>query len=211
MSKVSLSSSSRNFHLVLYPDASNYTFLQVIAENVVNLKSCSKWAHCIHDMDTNDDGSLKKAHCHLVLSCKYPVRYKDILSALGVPESAMTLPDEHSKTRTFRSMVRYLVHADSPKKYQYDIQLISSNFDVSQYFDDASSDKSSSAFLELLDFMSLPSSNRRSVALYAASCGLLGYYRQYYRILWDIIDYEDFHNRKNILEDLEKSIDNFST
>lgn len=208
MSKVSFSSSSRNFHLVLYPDASNYVFLQVICENVVNLKSCSKWAYCIHDKDVNDDGSEKKAHAHLVISCKYPVRYKDIISSLGVPESSMTLPDEHSKVRTFRSMVRYLVHADSPKKYQYDIQLISSNFDVSPYFDDASSDKASGAFMELLEFMSLSSSTRRSVAMYAASCGLLGYYRQYYRILWDIIEYESFSNRKNFLENLDESIDN---
>lgn len=207
MSKVSFSSQSRNFHLVLYPDASNYTFLHVLEDLVVNLKFCSKWAWSIHDSDVDDDGNLKKAHAHLVLSCKYPVRYLDVLSSLGLPDSSITLPNENSKTRTFRSMVRYLVHADSPKKFQYDISSIYSNFDVSSFFDDASADKSSSAFLELLDYMSNRRHSRRSIAMYAASCGLLGYYRQYYRILWDIIDYEDFsksENYKNLEEELDK-------
>lgn len=208
MPKVSFDSSSRNFHLVLYPDASNYTFLQVVEENVVNLKFCSKWAWSFHDADLNDDGSEKKKHAHLVLSCKYPVRYKDVISALGVPSSSMTLPDEHSKTRTFRSMVRYLIHADSPKKYQYSLDSIHANFDISTFFSDYSADKSSSAFMELLEFMSQKGVTKRSVAMYACSCGLIGYYRQYYRILWDIIDYEDFHHPRDILECLEKQLDN---
>lgn len=210
MSKVSFSSTSRLFHLVLYPDATNYDFLQVLNDKVVNLKFCSKWAWSLHDQDVNDDGSLKKSHAHLVLSCKYPVRYKDVLSALGLPDSSMTLPDEFSKARSFRSMVRYLVHADNSKKFQYDISSISANFDFSSFFDSASSDKASSAFLELLDFMSQPGVTRRQIAVYASSCGLLGYYRQYYKILWDIIDHERFHNcySGDILEELEKSLDN---
>lgn len=207
MSKVSFSSSSRNFHLVLYPDSTTYDLLQVLSENVVNLKFCSKWAFAVHDQDQNDDGSLKKSHYHLVISCKYPVRYCDVLSKLGLPESSMTLPDVNSKTRTFRSMVRYLVHADSPKKYQYEIASISANFDTSSFFDDASGNDASSAFLELLDFMSQKTSSRRSVALYAASCGLLGYYRQYYRVLWDIIEHESWYEKNNVLETLEDSID----
>lgn len=208
MSKVSFSSSSRNFHLVLYPDSTTYDLLQILSDRVVNFKPCSKWAFSVHDQDVNDDGTAKKLHYHLVLACKYPVRYKDVLSALGLPESSMTLPDANSKTRTFRSMVRYLIHADSPKKFQYDVGAISSNFDVSSFFSDSSGDKTADAFLELLDFMSQKTSNRRSIALYAASTGLLGYYRQYYKILWDIIDYEDF-NKIN-LEVLEESIDNCS-
>lgn len=205
MSKVSFSSSSRNFHLVLYPDSITYDLLQVLSESVVNYKPCSKWAFAVHDKDVNDDGTLKKPHYHLVLSCKYPVRYKDVLSSLGLPDSSMTLPDAHSKTRTFRSMVRYLIHADSSKKYQYDVDIISSNFDVSPFFSDFSGDKSADAFVELLDFMSQKTSNRRSIALYAASTGLLGYYRQYYKILWDIIDYEFFN--KIDTEVLDKCID----
>lgn len=208
MSKVSFSSSTRNFHLVLYPDSTTYDLLQVLSEGVVNYKPCSKWAFSVHDKDVNDDGTLKKPHYHVVLACKYPVRYKDILSSLGLPDSSMTLPDANSKTRTFRSMVRYLIHADSPKKYQYDVGIISSNFDISPFFSDSSGDKSADAFMELLDFMSQKTSNRRSIALYAASTGLLGYYRQYYKILWDIIDYETFSHFD--LDVLEESIDKTS-
>lgn len=209
MAKVSFSASSRNFHLVLYPESSSYDLLHILDELVVNLKYCSKWAWCTHDSDVNDDESLKKEHVHLVLNCKYPVRYKDIVSHLAVPESSMTLPDANSSVRTFRSMVRYLIHADSPKKHQYDLDKIHSNFDVSSYFDVASADKSSSSFLDLLEFMSQKGVSRRSIALYAANNGLLGYYRQYYRILWDIIDYEDFSSAKNF-EILEAAIDKYN-
>lgn len=207
MSKVSLSSSSRNFHFVLYPDATNYVLLQVLADSVVNLKYCNKWAYCRHDQDINDDGTLKKAHFHLVVSCKYPVRYKDILSALGLPENSVNLPDHGSGIHTYRSMVRYLIHADSPKKFQYDLDSISSNFDLSDYFDEASAQKGSSAFLELLDFMSDRSHNRRAVAIFAASSGLLGYYRQYYRILWDIIEFEEYKSYFRSKENYEFDID----
>lgn len=203
MSRVSLSSQSRNFHLVLYPDATNYTFLQIVFEDVVNLKFCSKWAWSFHDKDVDDNGNAKKKHAHLVLNCKYPVRYCDVLSSLSLPESSITLPESGSKTRTFRSMVRYLIHADSPKKFQYDVTDIHSNFDVSSFFSDCNLETSSQAFMDLLDFMSQKGVTRRQIALYACSSGLLGYYRQYYRILWDIRDYEEFSSYNHI-----KSIDN---
>lgn len=206
MSKVSFSSSSRIFHFVLYPDSHSYFATHILFDLVVNLKYCSKWAFCLHDRDVNDDGILKKPHYHLVISCKYPVRYCDILSHLELPESSVTLPDIGSKTRTFRSMVRYLIHADSPSKFQYDIKDVSSNFDISSFFDLSSSSSGSSVFMDLLDFMSQPAVTKRSVAVYACSCGILGYYRQYYKILWDIIEHERFCDMK--LEILDQAIDN---
>lgn len=192
MSKVSLSSQSRNFHFVLYPDSATYFTTKVLFDSVVNLSYCSKWAYCLHDKDLSDDGSPLKPHYHLVVSCKYPVRYCDILSKLGLPDSSVSLPDEKRSLRSFRSMVRYLVHADSPKKYQYDLSEVGSSFDISEYFDSSVSDSGSSAFVDLLKFMDDKSHTRRDIALYAVQSGYLGYYRQYYRILWDIKDYEDY-------------------
>lgn len=192
MSKVSLSSQSRNFHFVLYPDSESYFTTKVLFDSVVNLNFCSKWAYCLHDKDVSDDGQLLKPHYHLVISCKYPVRYTDILKKLELPESSVSLPVEGKSLKSFRSMVRYLVHADSPKKYQYDLSEIGSSFDVSEYFDSGSNDTVSSAFVDLLNFMSDRKHNRRDIALFAVQSGYIGYYRQYYRILWDIIDYEDF-------------------
>lgn len=192
MSKVSLFSQSRNFHFVLYPDSESYLTTKVLFDFVVNLSFCSKWAYCLHDKDVSDDGQLLKPHYHLVISCKYPVRYVDILKKLELPESSVSLPTEGKSLKSFRSMVRYLIHADSPKKYQYDISEIGSSFDVSEYFDSGTSDSGSSAFVDLLNFMSDRKHNRRDIALFAVQSGYIGYYRQYYRILWDIIDYEDF-------------------
>lgn len=209
MPKVSFSSSSRLFHLVFYPDSSSYSATSVL-DSCSKLVFCSQYAYILHDSDKNDDDTLKKAHYHLVLSCKYPVTYSRVLNSLGLPESSMTLPDANSKARTFRSMVRYLVHADNSKKFQYSLDQISSNFDFSKFFDDASIDKASSAFLDLLEFMSQKGQTRRSIALYAASSGLIGYYRQYYHILWDIVIHEDYSKPDNLYQTLCESIDKFN-
>lgn len=205
MSKVALTSQSRNFHLVLYPDSESYFTTKVLFDSVVNLSFCSKWAYCLHDKDVSADGSPLKPHYHLVIACKYPVRYCDLLSRLELPESSLSLPEEGKSLRSYRSMVRYLVHADSSKKYQYDISEIGSSFDVSPYFDSVSSDSGSNAFLDLLDYMSDRTHNRRDIAIYAVQSGYIGYYRQYYRILWDIRDFEDFsayNHKKDLTEDM---------
>lgn len=203
MSKVSLSSQSRNFHLVLYPDSATYLTTWVLWDGVVNLKYCSKYAFCLHDKDEDEEGNLKKAHYHLVLSCKYPVKYSDLLNHLELPSNCVTLPDSKHSPRSYRDMVRYLIHADSPKKYQYEIDNITANFDLSTFFDADSQDKAGSAFVDLLDFMSVKTHTRRDIALFAVQSGLIGYYRQYYRILWDIVDQEDFSSWRSALNVLD--------
>lgn len=208
MSKVSFSSQSRLFHLVIYSDSSSYSTTDIL-KKCSQLQCCSRWAWCLHDKDLNDDGELKKAHIHLVLQCKYPVKYSFIVSSLGCVESSVTLPNAFSKTRTFRSLVRYLIHADSPKKYQYEISDIHCNFDLSSYFDEISVDLHASAFMDLLDFMSTSGVTRRNVAVYACQSGLITYYRMYYTILWDIFFSEDVSARINY-ENLLKTIDKYN-
>lgn len=213
MSKVSISSQSRTFHLVLYPDSDTYDTTHILSDSVVNLKWCSKWAYALHDRDLDDRGLPKKSHIHLVLSAKYPVKYSDVLTKLGLPDSSIYLPEKSKTGVTYRTMVRYLIHADVSKKYQYDMSCIESNFDISEYFDLASQDRASSAFLDLLEFIldKHKSNSRRSVAVYAAQNGLLGYYRQYYTILWDIFYSEKknaYTRGTHLLEELDKMFDN---
>lgn len=212
MSKVALSSQSRIFHIVLYPDSTLYDTTFVLSDLVVNLNSVVQYAYCLHDKDLGDSGDLLKPHYHLVLKCKYPVKYSDVCTKLGLPESAINLPVS-SHRQSFRSMVRYLIHADSPKKFQYAFEDIISNFSCSDYFDLSSSDDDSSAFRELLDFMLEGHPTKKSIALYACNSGLLKYYNRYYRILWDIkygIDFSDNPIKKNF-DDLCESIDKFNS
>ena len=53
----------RNFSGVLYPDSESYNCNEVIDRIKSKFK---QWAFCLHDMDVNDEGELKKAHIHWV-------------------------------------------------------------------------------------------------------------------------------------------------
>lgn len=209
MSKVSFSSQSRLFHLVLYPDSSTYSTTNLLSEFVVADKNVVEICYCLHDKDVKDGVDLKP-HYHVVFRFKNPIQYQTLLNRYSLPPSCVNLPDTTSKgSQSFRRMVRYLIHADSPKKYQYDLSSIISNFDVSQFFDQASADLQSSAFLDLLDAVSTIGASRRSVALYATSSGLLSYYRLYYHILWDVVRDDSLVNPQLLsrIERLEKILD----
>lgn len=223
MPKVLLSSKSRLFHFVIYPDSSSYdgtNFLKSFDPSsrfVPFFPMEVDFAYILHDSDVDDLGSPLKSHYHLVLRLSSPRSYLSVCKTLGLPTSSVSLPDsDRSSNLSFRYMSRYLIHLDSPKKYQYNPSSVISNFDISQYFDVASSDRQSSAFLELLELVLLPSSTKRSVAVYAAQSGLLSYYRMYYRILWDISYENDIkgwmertseeqdENFKNLCESVDK-------
>lgn len=79
--------------------------------DALNLKwTCSP----LHDMDTDDDGCIKKPHWHIVISYggnKSFEQVKDDLKELNCPIPQIC--------RDVRSSVRYFVHLDHPHKYQY--------------------------------------------------------------------------------------------
>lgn len=68
----------------------------------------------LHDEDVNDDGEIKKAHRHLLLSFRTVKSYaqiEEITKLLGAPAPKPCL--------STRGMVRYFLHMDSPEKAQY--------------------------------------------------------------------------------------------
>lgn len=133
---------SKYFCLVLYPDSSTYDVDKLI-------KSLAK-EHLtfavspIHDRDVNDDGSLKKAHYHLLLAYSSATTLNNIrcwLSACGMPESEL-----HS-VRVCASGVgyyRYLTHKDNSEKVQYDdndIRVFNDSDDLFKKFSKTASQK----------------------------------------------------------------------
>lgn len=110
---------SKYFCAVLYPDSTTYDTANVI-------KSLAK-EHLtfavspVHDSDVEDDGSLKKAHYHLLLVYSSATTLNNIrgwFKSCGLPET-----DLHS-VRVCASGVgyyRYLTHKDNPEKAQYDV------------------------------------------------------------------------------------------
>lgn len=109
---------SKYFCCILYPDSSTYDVDKVI--------KCLAEEHLtfavspIHDRDIEDDGSLKKAHYHLLIAYSSATTLNNIrgwVNACGLPESEL-----HS-VRVCASGVgyyRYLTHKDNPEKVQYD-------------------------------------------------------------------------------------------
>lgn len=114
----------RNFHGVVYPDSESYdcgAVLDLLSEVFTD------YAYILHDKDVDDSGEVKKAHIHWVGKRKSPVTCKTIANALGLAEHDI------ERTKKWKSMVRYLIHADDEDKYQYEPELVVSSFDYGEY------------------------------------------------------------------------------
>lgn len=114
---------SRLFLGVLYPDSESYDCAAVLANLPVVF---DEWAYITHDKDTDENGELKKAHIHWVGKLKNATSIQAVCDSmhLGVPENSV----EYCKN--WKYAVRYLIHKDSPDKFQYSPEAVESNFDV---------------------------------------------------------------------------------
>lgn len=116
----------RSFLGVLYPDATNYNCDAVLER----LKALfPQFAYIVHDMDVDDNGVLKKPHIHWV-GQRSACTIDFVASHIEIPENTIEY------CRKFKRSIRYLIHKDSPSKYQYDQDKIFSSFDLTKYFDD---------------------------------------------------------------------------
>lgn len=115
----------RKWELVLYPDAENYNCQEVILKAQSFFES---WAYVLHDCDITDDGTPKKSHYHFLGKQNTTITPSGICYHLGIPENSLT------NIKSWKGAVRYLIHADSPEKHQYEIESVSSNFNLSPYF-----------------------------------------------------------------------------
>ena len=109
---------SKYFCCILYPDSSTYDtdkIIKALAEEHLTFAVSP-----IHDRDIEDDGTIKKAHYHLLLSYSSATTLNNIrrwVNACGMPESELHV------VRVCASGVgyfRYLTHKDNPEKAQYD-------------------------------------------------------------------------------------------
>lgn len=110
-SQIRAAKRSRNFATLIYPDSVAADWRsQLEAMHVPILVSP------LHDRDTNPDGTIKKAHRHVLVMYDSVKDFSrqvkpmfDKIGAVGRETVAST-----------RGYARYLVHADNPEKAQYD-------------------------------------------------------------------------------------------
>lgn len=124
-----MSGKSRTFLGVLYPDSESYD-----CSAVLERLSCvfQEWAYVLHDADTDENGELKKPHIHWIGKLENATSLTAISDGkhLGVSSNSI----EYCKNWKFA--VRYLIHKDSPDKFQYPQQSIKSNFDFAFFLRD---------------------------------------------------------------------------
>lgn len=99
---------SRNWGLLVYPES--------CPENWEDKLKGLQYCYCLHDRDVNKStGELKKAHIHVVISFDGPTTFnvvKELTDSLNGPYP--------QAIRSLRGAIRYLIHIDYPKKFQYE-------------------------------------------------------------------------------------------
>ena len=105
---------SRNWTCTLYPESQ---------QSVIDLipTFTEHYAYIIHDRDTDENGILKKAHCHVILHFDCP------RTAGGLAKQMSILPNALSPVKDNRAMFRYLIHLDNEDKARYNAYDIECN------------------------------------------------------------------------------------
>ena len=128
----------RKFCGVIYPDATNYDCSEVLAKLAGAFAS---WAYILHDMDVDENGELKKAHFHWVGKVDNPTSPTAVSGKLGIPVNDVCF------CKSWKAQVRYLVHADDPEKYPYQMDSVTANFDSAAFVSkDGEREKASAIF-----------------------------------------------------------------
>lgn len=84
----------------------------------------------LHDKDANPDGTIKKAHWHVVLIFQGNKAYSQIVEIADMLNTPIP-----QRVASLRGMIRYLIHMDNPEKYQYSSSKIKAHggADIDQY------------------------------------------------------------------------------
>lgn len=173
---------SRNIELVLYD--------KKLLDEKVEILEYSKidFAYILHDKDKNDDDSLKKIHYHLRIFANNQRTISAWASFLGVKENDIQLLENK------RRAIRYLIHLDSPKKYQYSsLDIVTNILDIDNYLNEDKVQEDS----QLANIFTYIDSIRgfiyfREIKDYVLQNNYWSAYRRYYSIVKDVIQE---HNR----------------
>ncbi len=129
------------FTIELYDNSETLDYISIFnIVSSVEFYSC-KYYVVLHDKDIiNDMGELKKAHYHLLVKLDNAIDIKKIYDILNYSNNERTLQaivNNLSVVKSFKSMVRYLIHRDNKEKYQYNLEdIITNDKSISYYFND---------------------------------------------------------------------------
>lgn len=100
---------SRYWGFIMYPDSRPDDWYEKLQETglPIAISPC-------HDHDTNDDGTIKKSHWHVLLCFDGPTTESCIKDISDKVHGTEVIP-----VNSVKGMYRYHVHEDNPEKYPY--------------------------------------------------------------------------------------------
>lgn len=119
-------SRSKTWNIIVYPESAPENWKEQLVEQGVFFV-CSP----LHDKDVLPTGEIKKAHWHVLLCFTSNKSYTQVLELTNTINAPAP-----QKSNSTGGSIRYMVHIDSPDKFQYnksDIEVYG-NIDIEQYF-----------------------------------------------------------------------------
>lgn len=99
----------RNWAFIVYPESAPVDWIQIL-----NATYCPWACSPLHDKDLNSDGSIKKAHYHVIMTFEGNKSFSQLFDiGKSVNATFLQLCD------SVRGAYRYFTHQDNPEKYQY--------------------------------------------------------------------------------------------
>lgn len=175
---------SRKFCLLLYPleDETHKKAIEYIKLNY-------DYALIVHDKDIDEEGSLKKIHTHVVISCQNAKWNSALAEELGIA------PNYLAKCRNFENALEYLIHYNDNDKYGYDIDDVQGNLAsrLKQIILNDGKDENTKAY-ELIDYIENYEGyiDICEFSKYCCSVGMWDVYRRASYLFIRIIDKHNF-------------------
>lgn len=111
--------------MILYPE--NEQDMKTLEYITINFR----YAYIVHNKDTTEDGERKKEHIHIIFEFENERSITSVAKELNVEEYDI------EKIRSKKGAIRYLIHKDTPEKFQYEIDQIQTNMtNIESYFKD---------------------------------------------------------------------------
>lgn len=136
---------SLTWAFIIYPESMPENWLEILRD-LHTLGAVSP----LHENDINPDGTIKKAHYHVLL--KFPTK-KSAQQIYSIERKLGTnvFPEP---VDNFDGYLRYLIHIDNPEKYQYELKDIIplAGLDVESYFA-PSKTRASTIIMEICEWL----------------------------------------------------------
>lgn len=126
MAKKSVDARNRNWTFLVYLDSAPENWREILRDDLKLLFVVSP----LHEFDTNEDGTPKKPHYHVVLCFEGNKSVDQIQAISDRISGVMVMP-----VSSMPGMIQYLIHKNNPEKYQYKREdIVSYGIDIDPYF-----------------------------------------------------------------------------